>query len=440
MVLFGLSVSGLLGFVWWETAGLIRRQTDATIEAEITGLAEEYAQRGMPGLALIISDRSRRNPGRGSMYMLADPYLTPVAGNLSGWPEEARGPPGWIDLTIRAEGGEAGEVRTQLARARTFTLTGGFHLLVGRDMTESERFRRSIVEALLGALALTVLLGLLGGWLISRDLLRRIDAINRGARAILAGDMRQRMPVTGAGDEFDQLAGSLNAMLDRIDRLMAGMRGVADDIAHDLRSPISRLRSRLEVALLGTPEPTALTRTLQETITEADGILATFNAVLGIALAESGALRADFERVDLGALARDAGELYEPLAEEKGLALTVDAAGGVEIAGHRHLLSQAVANLLDNAVKYTPAGGRIRLTVTAPAGAAELVVADTGPGIPPDFRERALERFTRGEASRHQPGSGLGLSLVAAVANLHGATLTLEDAGPGLRVRLAFPR
>lgn len=434
MALFGLSVAGLLGFVYWSTAGVISHQVDETIQAEITGLAEHYRQRGLSGLKQIIRERSRL-PGERGIYLLANNRFRPVVGNLSEWPDVGRGEPSWIDFLIEASG-TANE--PQVARARTFQLDGNYHLLVGRDTTERGQFRSLIIEALLGALGLTALLGVAGGLLMSRMLLHRIEAINRGSRAILDGDLSQRMPVTSSDDEFDHLAANLNAMLDQIERLMAGMRNVADNIAHDLRTPINRLRSRLEVTLLNERDATTYRQVLEETIEEADTILVTFNALLGIALAESGALRDRFEPVDLVTIARDAAEMYEPLADERNIELTTWLADSATVCGNRHLLVQAVTNLLDNAIKYVPQRGRVLLEVNLVDGASEIVVADNGPGIPAEWREQSLERHVRLEASRQTPGSGLGLSLVSAVARLHGARLSLEDNAPGLRVRMRF--
>ncbi len=439
-LLFAASTIAVLGFVYWETAGVITRETDATIEVEAAGLADLYHLQGLPGLIVTIRQRSASPLGRRSLYLLGDAEYRPLAGNLDAWPEEGRGEPGWITFQVSTDVG--GRLVAQIARARTFNLEGGFRLLAGRDMTERSELQRLITTALAGALGLTLVLAAAGGMVMGRNLLRRLDAINRGSRAILMGDLKRRMPLRGTKDEFDQLAQNLNAMLDQIERLMNGMREVADNIAHDLRGPISRLRSRLEISLIEPNDGEGYRRVVRETIEEADAILATFNALLDIAMAESGALRAAFEPVDLGEVARDAAELYLPLAEESGLSLDIEIASGapaaLSIQGNRHLLSQAVANLLDNAVKYVPSGGHVRLAVTPGEDGPLLIVADDGPGIPEDFRDKATQRFSRYEASRSAPGSGLGLSLVAAVAQLHDAELRLEDNRPGLKVALAF--
>jgi signal transduction histidine kinase len=270
-------------------------------------------------------------------------------------------------------------------------------------------------------------------------MLRRIEAINRTSRDIIAGDLTRRIPVSGSSDELDRLAGNLNTMLDQIEGLMTGMRQVTDNIAHDLRSPLTRIRTRLELALMERPSVEAYRAAMEQVLDSTTELIATFNALLSIAQVEAGALRESMAEIDLAAVAEDVAELYAPVAEDAQLRLRIEAAGGTLIRGNRHLLSQALANLIDNAIKHTPAGGTISVRVARADGSAELVVEDTGPGIPESDRTRVLDRFVRLEASRHAPGSGLGLSLVRAVAQLHHGTLTLEDNRPGLRVRLVFP-
>lgn len=444
--LFSLALGGALGFVYWRTAAVIAAQIDDTIEAEIRGLADQYRDGGLAGLTRTIARRAEDNPGLRNVYLLTGPAYRPIAGNLDAWPRRALGEPRWIEFTIRGRlptlADEALEERR--ARARTFVLPGDLHLLVGRDTTELAAFRELTAETSIGALAAGTVLALGIGLLTSGAILRRVEGIGREARGILAGDLGRRMPVKGTGDEFDRLAEQLNAMLDRIEELMESLRSVADDIAHDLRTPISRLRSRVEVALMEQDDPVGLRRTLEETIGEADAILSTFNALLGIALAESGARQADFETVDLSTVAADAADLYGPVAEEAGVALATDLRPGTIVRGEAALLAQAAANLLDNAVKYTaesPGNKEIRLMVEAqPDGGARLTVADTGPGIPLGDRARVLRRFVRLEASRHAAGSGLGLALVSAVAKAHGAVLLLDGTPEGgLTVSLRFP-
>ena len=436
MAAFGLSVLVLLWFIYTSTAGFMERQTDETINAEIQGLAEQYSQLGLTGLIRVIKSRVAKDKAGSSVYLLTDWKFNPLAGNLPEWPKFRDTGSGWFDATLE----DTENFEPRRVRMRYFLLPGNFHLLVGRDVSLRLKMERLIMDALIWGLGLTVVLGGVGGLLTSRWMLKRIDVINKTSREIMAGDLTRRIPSRGAGDEFDRLAGNLNAMLDQITKLMDGVKQVSNNIAHDLRGPLNRIRAGLELSLAKSRTPEEYRAVLETTVTEIDNLLMTFNALLTIAQAESGARRQDFTDIDLTSLAADVAELYDPLAEEKGLTLTVTLAPGVTVPGNRHLLSQALANLLDNAVKYTPAGGAIALSVTAPATGPELTVADTGPGVPAEHRELVLERFARLESSRNTPGSGLGLSLVAAVAGLHQAALRLTDNAPGLRVTLAFPR
>lgn len=437
LALFTASVLALLGFIYWSTVAVIDSQTTATIEAEIQGLAEQYRERGLAGLIDVIGQRSGDEGNPDSVYVLYDPARGPLAGNLGAWPPAATGPSEWLslDLIRRSDGGTA----THVIRARSFVLPGGYRLLVGRDMHEKSTFRNTMIETLSWALAATLGLGLLGGFVLSRRILARVDGVTRTTRQIMRGDFSRRIARGGSGDEFDRLAESLNAMFAQIERLMSGMRLATDSLAHDLRGPLTRLRGRIELALLQRPHSGRDREALLDVLAQADAALALFDSLLKIAAAESGVASADFRPLDLADLARDAAELYEPVVEEKRITLSVTAATAPPIEGQRELLAQAVANLLDNAVKHTPEGGRIDVDVAAPDGATLLVVADSGPGIPHADRGRVLERFVRLEECRSGPGAGLGLSLVAAVARLHGATLTLGDNAPGLRVELRFP-
>ncbi|HKH21076.1 MAG TPA: ATP-binding protein, partial [Gammaproteobacteria bacterium] len=286
---------------------------------------------------------------------------------------------------------------------------------------------------------LSLLLALTSGLVVSHAILRRIETISRTGRSIMAGDLSQRVPLTGRGDEFDQLAINLNAMLDRIQRLMEGMRQVTDNVAHDLRSPLARLRSRLEVTLLMPRSNNDYRAAIELTLSDVGGLLGTFNALLSIAQVESGADRGDWHSIDLSALTRDVADLYQPLAEDKEVHFTQQIRQDLRLRGNRSLLTQAIGNLLDNAIKYTPRGGTIQLNARHKHEVIEVVVSDNGPGIPADMREKVLERFVRLETSRTTPGNGLGLSLVRAVAWLHNAKLELADAHPGLSVSLQFP-
>ena len=437
LCLFSAAVLGLLAFIYWSTTESVSRQIDKTIDAEIRGLAEQYRQRGTSGLVEILRRRAATASATRGLYLLTDSRFTPLAGNLSRWPDVEPDSEGWIAFPLEFPEAEGGGVN--FGRARIFRLSGDLHLLVGHDIRERTRVSALIRETLVWGIAAIIALTVIGGLLMSRSLLRRIDAINRTSEDIMAGDLSRRVPVTGRGDEFDQLAGNLNAMLDRIEHLLAGMKEVSDNIAHDLRSPLTRLRSRLEVTLMEPPDAAAYRGAIEQTIAEADALLKTFNALLSIAQAESGAPRRAFEAVDLAALLDDVVELYEPLVEEQGLRLQVAAREAASLQGDRHLLFQGLVNLLDNAIKFSPAEGRIAVSLSREGTHAVLSVGDEGPGIPEEARARVRDRFVRLESSRSTPGSGLGLSLVAAVARLHDGELRLEDNEPGLRAVLRLP-
>ena len=434
LLLFAASAFALIAFIYWNTAGFMASQTDETINAEILGLREQYTQSGLPGLRQVIIERSAG--GGTGLYILANADFSRIAGNLSAWPDVPMGQGDWVYFTYDRT--SPGEVERRSARARHFELRGGFHLLVGRDVHERREIEDRIESALFWSAVITVGLGLIGGLVMSRNVTRRLDVINRTSRDIMEGDLARRVPLSGADDEFDELATNLNSMLDQIGRLMSGMTEVADNIAHDLRTPLNRLRSRLEVTLMKPASEQEYREALEGAIAESDGLIATFNSLLLIARAETGEARENFETLDLRALLNDVAELYEPLAEAKRITLKVVALKPAEIQGDRGLISQALANLIDNAIKYTPEDGAVIASMKLLDDEAVLEVRDTGPGIPQAERDHVLRRFVRLEASRNEPGSGLGLSLVAAVARLHDARIDLSDANPGLVATLRF--
>ena len=432
--LFATSVLTLLVFIYFSTADFAQKQTEATLDAESRGLAEQYQERGIAGLIDIIADRSAPGHPERTLYLITDPLLRTLAGNLSHWPKATPIRPGWIEFPVEER--SSGETHTALASV--FVLPGGYRLLVGRDLRDATTFRSRITHTLGWSALLTLALGIAGGLLMTRNMLQRVEAVNRTSERIIHGDLTQRVPVSGSGDEFDQLAANLNAMLDQIERLMLGMRQVTDNIAHDLRTPLARLRARVEVTLLEKPDAQRYADALRETIAEADRLLVTFNALLSIAEAEAGSRRDAWSVVDLAEIVRAVAELYEPVADDKGLQLAIDAVAALPVRGDRHLLSQALANLVDNALKYT-AEGRVVLSARQSGDLARVEVADTGPGIPADRREAVFDRFVRLEGSRSTPGNGLGLSLVRAVARLHAGACWLEDNEPGLRAVMTLP-
>jgi signal transduction histidine kinase len=437
LALFGVSALALLGFLYFTTARVLDKQTTETIQAEITGLEEQYEAGGLRALSQVVARRSAAQPHLASVYLLTDPLGQPIAGNISAWPVVDPTPDGWMTFTIDVRPDDA-TVERRRVRAKAFVLRGQYRLLVGREVEDRLRVETLIKRALGWGLALTLMLGLGGGFLISRGLLGRVDAINRTTRQIMAGDLSQRIALRGSRDEFDQLAANLNEMLDQIERLLAGMRQVTDNIAHDLRTPLNRLRSRIEVALIQETDRAESRVLLEATLADAEAMIGTFNALLDIARAEAGSERSGFETIDLETLGHDLADLYRPVAEDHGLAFELRCTPSLRLRANRHLLAQALANLLDNAIKYTPAGGRVRLDIERAASGPVITIADSGPGIPEADRTRALQRFVRLDATRSTPGNGLGLSLVDAVAKLHGAVLTLADNRPGLKVSLAF--
>ncbi|HXX02831.1 MAG TPA: ATP-binding protein [Xanthobacteraceae bacterium] len=444
LLVFVLFAASLLGYFALNTRRLITEQITRTVTAETARLREQYNEAGIRGLVLFIDLRSRR-PGS-SLYLVTTPTGEGLAGNVSALAPGALDHPGWIETSYRRI--EQPDDVEHRALVQVVELPGGFRLLVGRDLEERERIYGIIANAGRWSFALVVVLGLAGGFFVSRRVLKRIDAMTETAHTIMAGDLSGRLPVAGTGDELDRLADNVNAMLERIEALMHGLKEVSDNIAHDLKTPLTRLRNRCEQALRGAKGDADYRAALESTIAESDELIRTFDALLMIARAESGQARDNMTDFDAAEIARDVGELYEPLADEKGLALKVEAPAAAPLRGNRELVSQALANLVDNAIKY--AGPETNKINGAPAEIVvragvdgeriTLTVADHGPGIAESDRGRAIERFVRLEQSRSQPGSGLGLSLAAAVARLHGGELKLEDNHPGLKSVIALPR
>ena len=429
MALFALSVSALSAFIYWATLGYLDSQTNATIEAEINGLYEQYERTGPRGLRDVIEERVDRDTERRSFYLLADAVGQRLAGNVPYWPigvDDARGQ--WVDF-VQSDGSTP--VRAMLLR-----IGPGLRLLVGRDIRELTEIRRMLRSASLYGITLTLGLALIGGFLIALSAQRRVAELNRTTRQIMAGDLSRRTPLRGTDDEHDELAQNINAMLDQIENLLAGMRHVGDSVAHDLRGPITRLRNRLEmVAAADAPRR----EDLADCVVQLDQVLATFNALLRIARVESGAYRSAFTNVDLSPIVRDVCDLYQAAAEERRVALRCEASKTVEVFGDRELLAQVLTNLVDNAIKYTPEGGAVTVRLERDGDTARLHVADNGPGIPDADRARVLQRFTRLDQARSLPGNGLGLALVNAVTLQHHGRLTLGDNAPGLLVAVELP-
>ena len=432
VALFGISALVLLAFIYWSTASYMEQQSDETIEAEIVGLDESYRLTGLNGLRTTILQRLGRRPAGSSIYLLTDGRYAKIAGNLDRWPAVEPDEDGWLNLELNV-GSPGPEASTHPARAKPFLLPGDFHLLVGRDLYELRVFRTRLVRALGWGLALTVALALAGAFVVSRSRLRRIGAINDVMGEVMAGDLSRRVPAGSTSDDIGELSTKLNGMLSELEKLVEGVRRVSDNIAHDLKTPLARLKTRLERLRQTSPDAE-----VDKAIEEADRLLATFGALLRIARIESGERRAAFQNVDLTAVIDDVAELYAPLIEEWGKKLVLHNAPGIAVPGDRDMLFQAVANLLDNALKHTPPEGRIELSLGRANAHVEIAVADDGPGVPAAERENVLARFYRLDQSRTTPGSGLGLSLVAAVLGLHHGEVVLTDNAPGLRVVLTL--
>jgi signal transduction histidine kinase len=431
-LLLAVSAAALAIFLWWATAGLLDRETEAAIHVDAQNLSDRYSDGGLPALIITIEDRLTQNVDDDAIYFLANTSMQRIAGNLERWPPTVTQVGQPYELPVQRAGTRS------LAHVRCYDLPGGFHLLIGRDVKVRAQLRTLLTDALLWAVIVVGLMATVGA-LVIRNLFRRTLAnISATATAIAGGDFAQRVKLTGRGDEFDQVAEVINDMLDRIGRLMDGVREVSDAIAHDLRTPITRARTRLEDAVLHAATPEDLRAAIERATADLDGIVAVFQALLRIAQIEAGSRRSSFARLDVVPLLAEVADLYGAVADERGISLQVDTPAHVAAYGDRALIQQGIANLVDNALKFSPTGGGVRI-VASVGNAVVITVSDQGPGIPADERSKATERFYRGETARSTPGSGLGLSLVLAVARLHGGSLRLEDNRPGLRAVLTLP-
>ena len=438
LLVFVISAGAILGYVYYTTVGLLERQTEDTIHAEVVGLADQYRLLGVAGLAETVHRRSTETDG--AIYLLEGPGQTFVAGNLDAMPLGVTQNQTWVDFPITV--GKAPATVQHTAHGFQVELANGYDLLVGRDVNALRQFREVIREALLWAVGMSLVIGLGGGYLMSRNFLRRVDAITGATRVIMAGDLSGRMPVAGSNDELDRLSGSLNDMLSQIERLMNGMKEVSSNVAHDLKTPLTRMRARIEAALRQDSVQEYKTA-LSQTIDECDHLLRTFNALLSIAQAESGQMRQSLQPLDLNDTLTDVVELYEPLVEDAGGSLKLESNVGLNIRGDRQLIAQVLNNLIDNAMKYGESeagkGAEIRVRGLIDGENVVVEVSDYGGGIGENDRAHVLNRFVRLDESRSKPGNGLGLSLVASVMTLHSGQLQLEDNKPGLRAVLRLP-
>ncbi len=440
--LFCAVVAAVFIYVNVAMLGFLSHEAESAVQADYDLLMARYREGGLPPLVNAISEHSTSS--NSALYLLTDGKGRGLAGNLDTIAADLWETQGPAQFSYRKPGSAQSERPAFGIVAR---LPGDLHLIVARDIESQEALKRLLRRALVLGYALIFMIGTVGAVIVSRRVLRRVDAASNTARSIMQGNLAQRIPITGRNDEFDRLSQNLNAMLDRIQDLMAGLKNVSDNIAHDLKTPLHRLRTRAERALQSSRSPEKLEEALGTVIEEADTLIQTFDALLSIARLEAGSRSKSFGPLNICALIRDVADLYEPAAEERGLSLRLSCSGDVMMAGEKHLIGQALANLLDNAIKYALPAPRteasegakqsdVEIGLEDKGDTVDIVISDRGPGIPKKDRERVLQRFVRLQPSRSIPGSGLGLSLVAAVARLHDGSVSLEDNEPGLRIRL----
>jgi len=410
---------------------------DRSITAECALLIETYGNAGRNGLIALINQRSADKHFYEWGYLLTDGSLIYVAGNLKSWPATLQGDQGWGKFAPLNWQSEVTE--RPLLRATYQVLPDGYHLLLGRKVDDLERFGEKIMIGLASVAGLFLVLAGAAGISTSRRSVARIEAINATSREIIGTGLRERIPVRGTGDEWDGLAGNLNSMLDRIEELVEANRQVSDNVAHDLRTPLTRMRGRLESAHNRRLDISQYHTLIGDVISELDEILRTFSSLLRISQIEMRDRTAGFHKIDLSEIARQVVELFDPATKKNAIRLRLCAADRVGVVGDRDLLFDAISNLVDNAIKHGGSKGGVTVAVSQSAGGPLLSVVDGGRGIPVDERKHVLRRFYRLERSRNSPGNGLGLSLVAAVAKLHGARIEMADNSPGLRIELHFP-
>jgi signal transduction histidine kinase len=438
MFLVTLAVAVTLGTAYFLTDGLITDEVDVIIDTELKSLQDRYARTGIPGVTDEINLRVDSWGRIGAVYMLVDSNFERIAGNVTHWPFDTLPTESRPEFEIATI--EPGRRAVHPVRAAVRTLPGGDHLLVGTDISQGRRFAEKFRIAMLWGIGLTSLAAALTGFWFSYRLARRVGDVTGTCKRILAGELGRRLPVAGANDEFDALAISVNDVLDRLEDQARTLRATFDSAAHDLRAPLHRLRTRMDALLLRSPPlESAVHDSIESALREVDHLQRTLAILLQIALAESGAPLASPAAVDVGELATELAELFEPVVRERGLILVDEADAGAIVQGNRQLLAQLVTNLIENCLKYVPAGGRIDLSVKRLTDSVCLVVSDDGPGVPADDRMRAVQPFVRIGQSGRPDSSGLGLSLVSAIARLHRARLSLENNEPGLRVVVELP-
>ncbi len=431
IAIFGAMVFALLGYVYWSTASYVRSRSDHALTTELAILQNAYAIAGRSGLITTIAQRLADQRFEGGVYLLVDPSFAPLAGNLGDWPPAMKGSSGWGNYSAR-------EGRSML-RATFDTLPDGSHLLVGKDIDDLDEFAATIKAAVALCIVLILVLAGVASWSVTRRTVGRIETINATSRAIMQSGLGQRIPLRATRDEWDELAANLNSMLDRIEALMREVKQVTDNVAHDLRTPLARMRGRLEKAYNRRRDGDYDQSLIGDTLADLEGVLRMFASLTRISQIEAHDRIAAFRSVNLVEIASEVVELFDAAAEDKGGHLKVVGGPSVLATGDRDLLFDAVANLVDNAIKYSGDAGQVTVEVKESDGDAVISIADDGPGIPVDERQHVFKRFYRLEQSRGTPGNGLGLSLVAAVARLHGAYIEIVDNIPGLKIQLRFP-
>ena len=417
-----------LSYAWEQT---IEKGGMEMLQEDTQRMVSTFYEQGPKTLAAVIDQRVGSELVGEKILLLTDASFKRLDGNLPAWPEGVSSAVGTYRITLQRSGGTARAVLVHTA------LPGGYHLLVGRDVHRYDELKTSFFYGLIGAAAVVLLVGVLGGLLIRRALLVKVGNLRQTAQAIVEGDLSHRLETQGGADELDMLAQTVNRMLDQIEHLIHGVRNVSNAIAHDLRTPLTELRFRLEAVSVGKPSAEIAFAEIESAVADVDRVIQIFNALLRLAEIDTGARRSGFVRVDMASVTADIAEFYQPVAELKGIALSYSVKGDLALAGDPVLLAQAIGNLIDNALKYAQENGSIRVEASrAGATVVEVTVADDGPGIPDDEKPNVSKRFYRGDASRGTPGVGLGLSLVSAVADLHGGALIFTDNKPGLRATL----
>ena len=444
-ILLAISVFLIAFYLYWSTARDLQNRADQDIVQESQMLTRVYQRGGVNGLARFITQLSQIP--NANLYALRNNKNDIVAGNFTDkdslW-DLTRLDDGWVSFSSirnKASANDSIPTRKQFFRGKEFIVRGSYNLIIGRDVSNEIYLKERFLNTIISATLLILVLGLFGGYVLSRNILNRISAINKTSIEIMDGDLLQRLPIGSSNDELNQLSVNLNNMLDRLNKLMTGMKDVSDNIAHDLRTPLNKIRTNLEVTLMSNPTSENYRNSIQEVIYDIDIVINTFNSLLVISRVESGSLLLEKEKVDINKLLENVIDLWEPLAEEKNINLINQSDDNIYIEGNKNLLSQAISNLIDNAIKYGPQGNKINIGAKFENENVILWVSDNGPGIPNKDKERVLERFARLDVSRNTKGTGLGLSLVASSIRFHKGTIQLLDSKPnGLIVKLEIPK